>query len=313
MEKTNSTVLIVDPKFKKLIRPLRRQEFLHLEHSVCSQGCKEPILTWDGIIIDGHNRYEICKKQNIPFAIQEMDFPCEEAVVAWICEHQLKRITLTEEMRRYLIGTQFECEKEINKASRPRHRNQYSSRPEEGSTVSNAYGYKSGHRTATRIAEENHVSYGTVEKYAYFARAVEAIRGKIPELAEKILSGQFKISHNALLDLARMKPEELRILNARLAKKQKSQYSQTRSILQQPPEPIAAPATVSIKDMPAFDPDASANELALTIPTWVGSIERVQNNTDFSIMTPKAKKKLSDALSLLESKALELFIKVQEE
>ena len=53
-------VLEIDPEFKTLIRPLRKDEYLQLEVNLAVDGCREPIITWNNIIVDGHNRYEIC-------------------------------------------------------------------------------------------------------------------------------------------------------------------------------------------------------------------------------------------------------------
>ena len=79
--------LKIDPEFKALIPKLRKAEYLQLESNIMTDGCREPIITWNGIIVDGHNRYEICHRHKIPFQIQEMDFDCREAVIAWICSN----------------------------------------------------------------------------------------------------------------------------------------------------------------------------------------------------------------------------------
>ena len=321
MEQKTLQRLKIERTYKNLIRPLRKQEYARLEASMISEGCKDPILIWNGTIIDGHNRYEICHKYGIPFATQEMDFGCKEEAIVWVCRTQLKRRNITEEARKFLIGMQFECEKIVNKQNR-KGRNQYSvnAEPEdteEGSTVSNRYGFQTGHRSATRIAEENHVSYGTVEKYAYYTRALEMIGSKEPALVPKILSGRYKISHSYILDMAKMSADELREINARMSKKSSPyiQYSQSRNVLKQPETPKFSEAgqASSIKDMPAFDPDASSTELALTIPHWVSSIQRTQKHTDFSIITDKAREKLIEALSRLEESAFELLIILQED
>ena len=52
--------LIVDPEFKGLIRPLTTSEREQLEANLLADGCLDSIIVWDGIIVDGHNRYEIC-------------------------------------------------------------------------------------------------------------------------------------------------------------------------------------------------------------------------------------------------------------
>ncbi len=100
-------VLEVDPEFKALIRPLRKDEYLQLEVNLSIDGCRDPIITWNNIIIDGHNRYEICNRLHIPYAVREMPFENRERAIVWICSNQLGRRNITEETRRYLIGKQY--------------------------------------------------------------------------------------------------------------------------------------------------------------------------------------------------------------
>ena len=54
--------LNIDPEFKNLIRPLRREEYRQLELNLVMEGCREDIIAWNDTILDGHNRYEICNK-----------------------------------------------------------------------------------------------------------------------------------------------------------------------------------------------------------------------------------------------------------
>ena len=88
--------LKINMEFKNLIRPLQKKEFLQLEANILSDGCRDPIVTWKGFIVDGHNRYEICTEHQIPFEILEMDFECKEAAIAWIFggNHNVTALTL---------------------------------------------------------------------------------------------------------------------------------------------------------------------------------------------------------------------------
>ena len=58
MDEKTIRPLKIEPKFKNLIRPLQRKEYLQLEQNILSDGCRDPIITWNGVIVDGHNRYE---------------------------------------------------------------------------------------------------------------------------------------------------------------------------------------------------------------------------------------------------------------
>ena len=83
--------LNTDNEFQQLIRPLTSEERKQLEANIVADGCRDPITVWNGIIIDGHNRYEICHKHNIPFNIHKMNFDSREDVIQWICANQLGR------------------------------------------------------------------------------------------------------------------------------------------------------------------------------------------------------------------------------
>lgn len=56
--------LKTDEEFKHLIRPLRQREYTQLEQNILSDGCRDPIVVWNDVIVDGHNRYEICMRQS---------------------------------------------------------------------------------------------------------------------------------------------------------------------------------------------------------------------------------------------------------
>ena len=111
MEEKGFRELRIDPEFKNLIRPLRREEYRQLELNLVMEGCREAIVVWDGTIVDGHNRYEICNKLKIPYGVKEQVFPNRDAAIVWICSNQLGRRNISEETKKYLIGRQYEAER----------------------------------------------------------------------------------------------------------------------------------------------------------------------------------------------------------
>lgn len=58
--------------------------------------------------------------------------------------------------------------------------------------------------------QEYNVSTGSVQKYAIFSKALDVVGQADPELPGKVLSGTFKISHENLVALSKMPPEEIR-------------------------------------------------------------------------------------------------------
>ena len=86
--------LTVDSEFRDLIPPLSEEELKLLEDSIAANGCESPIIVWNGVIVDGHNRYSICKKREIPFSLQERAFEDRDAAMLWMLRNQLGRRNL---------------------------------------------------------------------------------------------------------------------------------------------------------------------------------------------------------------------------
>ena len=298
--------LKIDKGFKELIRPLYKNEYLQLEANLIADGCREPIAVWNGVIVDGHNRYKICTEHCIPFAVEEMTFSCREEAIAWICANQLGRRNLTEESRKFLIGKQYESEKIVTrrKAIFMGDQEDQPGLPYETFDQDRAaHVAETKKKTAERIGEENHISHGTVEKYSVYARAIEEISRKEPRMASKILSGRYKVSHDGVLALAQRSAEELHDMNKRLEHTQQpyARYQTTRQEIQSMPahrkrDPGKKP---SVKDMPAYDPDAEVVGLTLTIPSWSSSIDRIAHS-NLDIVSDAARLQLHRALLELQ-------------
>src|SRR5690554_2008337 len=88
--------LKINPEFEKLCRRLSTDEFDRLEKNIIECGCLDPILLWNGFIVDGHNRYTICKKHNIEFRIKSLAFDSKDDVMLYMIEHQLGRRNLSD-------------------------------------------------------------------------------------------------------------------------------------------------------------------------------------------------------------------------
>lgn len=316
MEEKSLRQLKINPHFKNLIRPLQRKEYLQLEQNILSDGCRDPLIVWNGVIVDGHNRYEICIRHKIPFLVVEMDFSCEAEAIAWICANQLGRRNISEETRKFLIGKQFEAEKLIGVNKNPNGNNQYSVDFESDDADQNPEEIHSRSKTAEKIAKENHISKGTVEKYAIYARAMDTLAEKDSAIVPKILSGQYKIAHKNVVELSKLSPPEIKRVERRIKKMQQPyiQYNQSRNAINAVSEGAKdGVAVTSIKDMPAFDPDADINVLTLTIPSWSSSIDRVRKQTDLSIISSHARDGLIKQLYSLADHVSELLGAIEED
>ena len=99
---------IIDEEFQSLIPKLNPDEFAGLEASILAEGCRDAIILWGNIIVDGHNRYRICKAHNIPYKTKSMDFKSREDAKLWMLQNQLARRNLTD-FQRIEIVRQFEA------------------------------------------------------------------------------------------------------------------------------------------------------------------------------------------------------------
>ncbi|MBD3155365.1 MAG: hypothetical protein GF368_01790 [Candidatus Aenigmarchaeota archaeon] len=99
--------LIIDDEFKTFIPPLTEEEFSALEQSIINEGCRDPLVIWDNIILDGHNRYNICMKHNLIFKRVEKNFDNKEQAKIWILENQLGRRNLNEAQRIDVVDRLF--------------------------------------------------------------------------------------------------------------------------------------------------------------------------------------------------------------
>jgi len=97
----------IDAEFRTLIPALSKDERAQLEASVLAEGCRDALVVWQGILLDGHNRYEICTAHSLPFETVEIDLPDREAAITWIINNQLGRRNLTPEQASYLRGKRY--------------------------------------------------------------------------------------------------------------------------------------------------------------------------------------------------------------
>ena len=106
--------LNINTEFQDLIPPLSFEELEGLEKSIKSEGCRDPLVTWNGYIIDGHHRYGICQKYNIDFnVVEKPELESELDVKLWMINNQFSRRNLPTETRLALAYQfkEFEAEK----------------------------------------------------------------------------------------------------------------------------------------------------------------------------------------------------------
>ena len=193
--------LRIDPEFESRIPPLTDDEFQQLEENILADGVIiSPIVVWEGVVVDGHNRFRIVEKHpHISFTTCERQFENRHEALAWICKNQLGRRNLTFQQKKYLIGKQYDSEKASHGGDR---------KSEEVKSSGQKAHLIADKKTAERIAEENGINEKTVRRAAQYSRAVDLADEVEPGIRKEILSGAIKATDKEITALASADPEE---------------------------------------------------------------------------------------------------------
>ncbi|HXA46668.1 MAG TPA: hypothetical protein VNW52_03485 [Burkholderiaceae bacterium] len=92
--------ITINEELRKYIDPLTDSERASLERSILAEGCRDALVLWGEVLIDGHNRYEICQKHGLEFkTVQNDSFETVEQVMLWMIDNQLSRRSVTDFQR----------------------------------------------------------------------------------------------------------------------------------------------------------------------------------------------------------------------
>lgn len=172
--------LTVDPEFRDLIPPLNEEELKLLEESLVADGCESPLIVWNGVIIDGHNRYAICRKHDIPFSIQEKNFSSRDDAMLWMLRNQLGRRNLNSYQRVELV---LKFEPLVKNAAEQRMMAGKAANP----VPTLAQGQTKG-KTRDHLSEAAGVSHGT------FAKAKKLVQSADEETKRELRAGKVTVN-----------------------------------------------------------------------------------------------------------------------
>lgn len=209
--------LRIDREFESKIPPLTAEEFQQLEENILADGVIiNPIIVWNGVIVDGHNRYRIIERYpEIHYTTHEKSFSDRYAAIAWICKNQLGRRNLTPEQKKYLIGKQYEAEKATQGGN---HGNQHTS------AAKCQVGTLPTTDTADRIAKENGIGRRSVFRAEAFAKAVDIADEVDPGIRFDLLARKIKANDKEIRELVDAAPQERTALVGELRKPPQERY-----------------------------------------------------------------------------------------
>ena len=166
----------IKQEFKKLIPALTPEEFKQLEENCLKEGIRDAIVTWQGFIIDGHNRYEIAQRHNLEYKSIEKQFENENDVVEWMIRNQFGRRNLNNYHRSVLA---LQLEDVFRQQAKEKEHTRKTTRQNSA---------ESSIETRKELGKIADVSHDTIMR-------VKAIQAKAPEeVKEKLRTGEVSIN-----------------------------------------------------------------------------------------------------------------------
>ncbi len=239
------TTLHIDQEFKNLIPPLSSDESAQLFANLKEFGCIDPLVVWQStsILLDGHNRYEVCTNEQIPYKIVEIDLPSREAAICWIANHQLGRRNITPETASYLRGKRYlhlKGNREDNLKQNLPKGNFCPSGDDSEEQDLPLGNFCLSVNTAKTLAEQYKVSERTIKNDAQFTAALDTLASALgDELKHTILTRTAGLTKKEILSLAKVVRNEGKEFAQKLLDNKRNSLDITQQIkdLQRVPNP----------------------------------------------------------------------------
>jgi transcriptional regulator with XRE-family HTH domain len=172
--------ITINDELRTYVDPLTPAEHEALERSLLAEGCREALILWRDVLIDGHNRYAICTRHDIPFrTVQNDKFESIEDVKLWMIDNQLARRSVSDFQR----GLMALRKKEIM-AARAAQKKDAELETEEDLSAA----FTPPWNTREEVARAARVSANTISQIERIQKAAA------PELVEAVRSGQISVS-----------------------------------------------------------------------------------------------------------------------
>jgi hypothetical protein len=92
--------ITVNEELLAYIDPLTPDEHEALERSLLAEGCRDALVLWGDVLVDGHNRYGICTRHGIEFnTVQNTAFKSLDDVHLWMIDQHLGRRSVSDFQR----------------------------------------------------------------------------------------------------------------------------------------------------------------------------------------------------------------------
>ena len=277
-----------------MVQPLDKKAKNRLLEIITEAPNEQVIRTWRGKHLLDREKYEMCMELEVPIIIEEQFFENWLDAGLYICKMQLDHYELHGRYQQYLIGQMIhylllkdldEGNHEINKT-----------------------------KIETEIGRKWNISLSTAGRYSSLSEAINNIFTHSETFARKLLAGDLLISIGNIVEISRLKGDEIRAIEKAIEKDKVKKVNLTyireefklfhipvRGVVsRRQKKDVEDMQSAGIRKMPVYDPDAEVNSLCLTIESWISSIRRVKNSDNFTKISEKAGMQLMKKLSALE-------------
>ena len=186
--------ITINEQLRAFIDPLTAIEQAALERSLLAEGCRDALVLWGEVLIDGHNRYDICTRHSIPFrTVQNTSFQSIDDVMLWMIDNHLARRSVSDFQR----GVLALRKKEIvtaRAAAEPKPEKKVDDAPDAAPAPASP-----PWSTREDVAKAARVSSNTISQIERIQKAAA------PALVEAVRAGT--ISINAAANVASLPPE----------------------------------------------------------------------------------------------------------
>jgi hypothetical protein len=189
--------ITIDHVFAGYIPPLSDEERHQLEQNIIEHGgARDPLVVWitgdKDILLDGHNRYEICERLGLPYEVEHLEFDTRDQAADWIDRNQLGRRNLSKQDYKLLLGRRYNRAKKSQGAPEG-NQNHSDNKVEKVTTL----------KTAERLAKEHGVTEKTVRNAGKFQEAAAKLG-----IEKDIAAGKVKAPEAAVVNAAKALPEK---------------------------------------------------------------------------------------------------------
>jgi hypothetical protein len=125
--------IVINEELKAYIDPMTAEEYEALERSILTEGCRDALVLWGNILVDGHNRYSVCRKHELPFQTsQNTKFQSMDDVHLWMIDQHLGRRSVSPFQRGVLALRKREILAERRQSKAQAVSKEKASSPEDG-------------------------------------------------------------------------------------------------------------------------------------------------------------------------------------